>query len=317
MNGEKLNLAIGSTLDEYLITQILGVGGFSIVYLAQHIPSQVQVVLKEYMPRKLAQRMPDDHILPREEQDGELFYQGRKLFLHEAKVLATLKHPNIVNVTSFFSANDTVYMVMDHQPGVNLKEYIESHKKNISERFMLTVFPPLLDGLKEIHRHGLLHLDIKPGNIHLCQGGHPILLDFGAVHKRHLGRRHQLNQVISSGFSPLEQYQATGYMGPWSDIYAIGATMRCTLEGIAPPPAAERAENDTLKPLATVLKRKYSSQLLEVIDWTMEVDPLLRPQTVDELISALQDLLPAPGERDKDVSSWLNSVLFKPIGKLP
>lgn len=312
-----MNLAIGSILDEYVISQVLGVGGFSIVYLAQHIPTQVHVVLKEYMPRKLAQRMPDDHILPREEQDGELFYQGRKLFLHEATVLATLKHPNIVNVTSFFSANDTVYMVMEHQPGVNLKEYIETHKRNISERFMLTVFPPLLNGLKEIHIHGLLHLDIKPGNIHLCPGGHPILLDFGAVHKRHLGRRHQLNQVISSGFSPVEQYQATGYMGPWSDIYAIGATMRCALEGVAPPPAIDRAENDTLKPLAILYKRKFSSQLLEAIDWAMEIDPLLRPQTVDELIHALQDLLPNPGERDKEGSRLLGTVAFKPTGKQP
>lgn len=311
MSKQHVNLAIGTRLDEYVIVQLLGVGGFSIVYLAEHLCSDKQVVIKEYMPRKLAQRDDSGQISPLQEKDRDMFLQGRKLFLHEATVLATLKHPNIVNVTNFFHANDTVYMVMEHQPGINLKQYIETHRRAIGERFLLTVFPPLLDGLKLIHSKGLLHLDIKPGNIHLCPGGHPILLDFGAVHKRHLSRQHQFNQVITSGFSPPEQYHQTGYMGPWSDIYAIGATMRCCIDGEPPPPAIQRQEEDTLKPLAELYKRKYSARLLEAIDWSLEPDPLLRPQNTDEFLGAFHELIPQPGQDSPSGSGWLSSVFGK------
>lgn len=312
MNTYPVNLALGTHLDEYVIVQLLGVGGFSIVYLAQQLAVDTQVVIKEYMPRRLAHRKPDGQIAPSREQDSELFHQGRKLFLHEAKVLATLKHPNIVNVTNFFSANDTVYMVMDHHPGINFKEYIESHKRNISERFMLTVFPQLLEGLRAIHSQGLLHLDIKPGNIHLCPGGHPILLDFGAVHKRHLSRQQQFNQVITNGFSPPEQYLPTGYMGPWSDIYAFGATMRCAIDGEPLPPASKRELEDPLKPLATLYKRKFSPRLLEAIDWALEPDPLLRPQNVDEFLNAFRELIPDPASGAPSTGGWLTSRLFWP-----
>jgi serine/threonine protein kinase len=149
------------------------------------------------------------------------------------------------------------------------------------------VFLPLLDGLQMIHSKGLLHLDIKPSNIHLRTGANPLLLDFGAVHEMMQTRQFQPNQVITPGFSPIEQLDPGGYVGPWTDIYAIGATMRACIEGVSPPHAPERRERDTMKPAASQFKKQYSNYLLEAVDWAMEVDPLLRPQSVDKLVEAI------------------------------
>ena len=279
-------LAGGCRLEHYIIESSLGSGGFSCVYRAYDSTTHEKVVIKEYFPKKLAKRLENGSILPNNEADEELFMQGRKLFLHEATTLATLKHPNIVNVLNFFDANDTVYLVMAHEEGVNLQSYIRTHGGKMSERFLRTVFPPLLDGLRLIHSRGLLHLDIKPGNIHICRGGRPLLLDFGAVHKRHLSRKQQ-TQVVTPGFSPVEQNNPDGYMGPWTDVYAIGASMRACIEGHTPLAAEERVENDVLRPAAQAFKRKYSPSLLCAIDWAMEPDPLLRPQSVDDFLAAM------------------------------
>ncbi len=290
MNEQNFILTPGTQLEEYVIDEKLGGGGFSIVYLARHKESDEPVVIKEYMPRKLAYRGEDGHtIFTNDEKAAEQFAHGRRLFFQEANTLAALKHPNIVNVINFFRANSTVYMVMEYQKGVNLQEYIKRHKGGLSEAFLYHVFLPLLDGLKLIHSKGLLHLDIKPGNVHLRAGGNPLLLDFGAVHEMQQSRQYQPGQVLTLGFCPIEQSMAGGYVGPWTDIYAIGATMRACIEGIAPPPAEERRMQDTMKPALEVFRKNYSERILKAIDWSMEVDPMYRPQSVDELLEAMGD----------------------------
>lgn len=287
MNNPVNALPAGTRLDEFVIDRILGGGGFSIVYLAVSSKSNRSVVIKEYMPVSIATRDESMSVIPLAEQHTERFNHGRRLFFQEASTLTTLKHPNIVNVINFFRANGTVYMVMAYEEGVNMQTYIKKHKGNLSEPFFKAVFLPLLNGLQMIHSKGLLHLDIKPGNIHLRSGANPLLLDFGAVHEMMQTRQFQPNQVITPGFSPIEQLDPGGYVGPWTDIYAIGATMRACLEGVSPPPSPQRREKDTMRPAASAFKKKYSAYLLEAMDWAMEVDPMLRPQSVDKLIEAL------------------------------
>ncbi len=277
----------GTRLEHYRVRQPLNAGGFGIVYLCHDEQSDQQVVIKEYMPNKLALRSDDGTVAPISDAHAENFGEGRKLFLQEATALTRLDHPNIVRVLNFFSANDTVYMVMEYRPGKNLQSYIRSHSGGLSETLLRTVFPPLLNGLRLVHNTDLLHLDIKPGNIHLCPGGAPLLLDFGAVFPRCTSRKLQVAQVVTPGFSPVEQYDPSGYVGPWTDIYAIGATMRTCIEGSSPPPSNQRKEKDKLRPAASVFRRRYSTNLLEALDWAMEIDPLLRPQSVDEFIKAL------------------------------
>ncbi len=278
------SLPPGTRIDHYVIEYTLSRGGFSIVYLANVSGLDKHVAIKEYIPRKFARRDEDMRVAPATEDDVDRFNHGRKLFFKEASTLATLKHNTIVNVFNFFSANGTAYMVMEYQPGENLEAYIKKYQGNLSETFMRTVFPPLLEGLKVLHDAGLTHLDIKPANVHLIHGGKPLLLDFGAVHQMMSTRQYQPSQVITPGYSPIEQYKSKGYVGPWSDIYALGATMRSCLEGCPPPPAKERAENDEMRPATELFKKHYSETLLSTIDWAMEVDPLNRPQNIDELL---------------------------------
>ena len=284
------SLPDGTRIDDYVITKTLSRGGFSYVYLASDVNNGRRIVLKEYIPSSLAQRDVEMRVIARNDETLDHFNHGRKLFLQEANALSGLKHPNIVNVINFFSANGTVYMVMDFVQGHNLHSYIKKHKGYLSEQFLLTVFPPLLDALQLIHQSGFLHLDIKPSNVHLQPGGSPILLDFGAVHPIMQTRSNQPTQVVTPGFSPIEQYTNRGYVGPWTDIYALGATMRNCIDQRLPPAAITRHEHDTMKPAAEAFHKRYSAELLKAIDWSMEVDPLLRPQNIAALLKVMPKL---------------------------
>jgi serine/threonine protein kinase len=302
MTEPDIALPAGTKLEHYRIDATLSAGGFGIVYLATDLQKKMQIVIKEYMPTKLAQRLSDGFVMPQGEQQQELHNEGMRLFLQEAAALIKLKHPNIVRVLNFFRANGTVYMVMEYRPGKNLQSYIKNRSGNLSENFLRTIFPPLLEGLRVVHETGFLHLDIKPGNIHLCPGGIPLLLDFGAVHPRNSSRKLQVTQVVTPGFSPMEQYNLGGYVGPWTDIYAIGATMRACIEGVAPVPAKNRHEKESLRPAAVVFKRRYSASLLQALDWAMEMDPLLRPQSVDEFLDAVN-------QKDDDSDNLLGKIV--------
>ena len=308
MSKFKQALPLGTVIDRYRIEKLLGGGGFSLVYLCRNQENDEQVVVKEYMPSRLARRAADGQVEAKGEKEANRLNRGRTLFFQEAAALAALKHPNIVRVLSFFRANNTVYMVMEYQEGRNLQQYLKERGGRLSERFLRTVFPPLLDGLETIHGNELLHLDIKPGNIHIRPGGSPLLLDFGAVHGFPQARQSQPGQVVSPGFSPYEQYETNGYVGPWSDIYAFGATMRACIEGKPPPPARERYMRDTMKPAKQAFRGQYAYGLLCAIDWAMEVDPLLRPQSVAEFREALLKDVEEPEAPDSTLGRLVGSL---------
>jgi len=308
----KDSLPKGFKIDRYTIISKIGGGGFSIVYLAVD-DSGDEVVIKEFMPRKLAHRAADGSVQIKLDANNDAFTHGRRLFFQEANFLANLKHHNIVNVTNFFRANGTVYMVMDYRKGVTLQEYIVRRGGGLSEDLIQTVFRPLLDGLKMIHERGLLHLDIKPGNIYLRPGGDPVMLDFGAVHEMKQTRQYQPGQVLTPGFSPYEQAQRGGYVGPWSDIYSMGATMRACISGSAPQRAEERRMEDKMKPAAKEFRRKYSPALLQAIDWAMEVDPTLRPQNVEQLLEAMDsEIAEDTPSLSESIFDRLNSKISMP-----
>ena len=279
-------LPIGTKLDYYKVHKLIGSGGFSLIYLGEEEDSHDEVAIKEYLPKRFAQRSEDKIFSVIGEDTKDRFNRGLRLFYQEAKALAMLRHPNIVNVRNCFLDNGTAYLVMDYQPGKNLGRYIKRRKGGLSTNFIMTVFPPLLDALELIHGNQHLHLDIKPSNIHIRPGGRPLLLDFGAVY--HLSKEgHKKAQVITPGFSPVEQYHASAKVGPWTDVYAIGASMRTCIEGRPPPTAIERHANDTLVPATEAFGKRYPKHILTAIDQSMEVDPQKRPQSAAILRRAL------------------------------
>jgi serine/threonine protein kinase len=282
-------LQTGTIIDQYVIERELAHGGFSSVYLARQINDQFQVAIKEYLPRKFAHRTWSNKVVPNSEEAATLFKRGRVLFFEEAKVLSTLKHPNIVEVIGFFKANSTVYLVMTYDYGVTLDKLLRNKSLSVTEDFLLALFNSLLAGLSHIHSQQYIHLDIKPANILVRPGNDALLLDFGAIQsfpKSHLGKQ---TKILTKGFSPIEQHDLSAQLGPWTDIYAVGASMRTCLENKAPVPAQERLRQDRLVPAVKALHKKFPDYLLKAIDWAMALQPQDRPQSVVELQQALND----------------------------
>lgn len=282
------SLKRGYLIEGYRVEKVIGGGGFSFVYLAYRIKTQSKVVIKEYFPHELVVRIPGGRIRPKSEVARNHFQLGMKRFFSEGMALAKLKHPNIINVSNFFRANDTVFMVMDFEEGRDLRFFIKKYRGKLSERFMLTVFPPVMSGLKTLHDNHFLHLDIKPANILLRASGDPLLLDFGAVQQLAPGSSYQGVQTLTHGYAAPEQYSESN-MGPWCDIYSLGMTMRICITGKSPPSSPERLEKETLQPVTRILSRKYSRCLLEAIDWATQLDHERRPQNVDEMLQAMTD----------------------------
>ena len=279
-------LPAGFQLDQYRIERQLSHGGFSIVYLARDV-ADTPVVIKEYLPNSLALRK-EGELSPQIETDHQAaFRYGMKCFFEEGRSLARLMHPNVVRVLNFFRTNGTVYMVMEFEKGHTLNEYIQKHRGKVPERFIRAVFSRTLNGLREVHSHKLLHLDIKPSNIYLRTNGTPVLLDFGAARQTLAADQPMLKPMYTPGFASPEQYTDRSRLGPWSDLYSVGASLYACIIGTAPPRADERTQEETLVPLTDLKPEGYSDQLLETIDWCLRLDPLERPQSAYSLQKAL------------------------------
>ena len=270
----------------YRVVRKLSAGGFGVVYLAVDNEGQ-QVAIKEYLPSSLATRPPGELLPQVAPEKLSLYRLGLKSFFEEGRSLARLSHPNVVRVLNFFRANETVYMVMRYERGRTLQEHIQARRGSIKENFIRHVFALLLNGLREVHSNKLLHLDIKPANIYIRNDGSPVLIDFGAARQTLAEEGLKLNPMYTPGFAPPEQYRNRELLGPWSDVYAIGASMFACLAGVAPQAADVRLEKDRYVSATKTWPNKYSRHLLETIDWCLELDHLNRPQSVFALQKVL------------------------------
>ena len=292
----------GFQLENYRIERQLSVGGFSIVYLA-YDENDTPVAIKEYLPHALALRTEGNIVPTIAEEHRATFRHGMKCFFEEGRALAYLNHPNVVRVLNFFRANETVYMVMQYERGRTLQEHIQKHKGEIKEMFIRNVFARLLNGLREVHTNKLLHLDIKPANIYLRIDGNPVLLDFGAARQALESDAPNLRPMYTPGYAAPEQYKAPDQLGPWTDIYAVGASMYACLAGTVPQAAIDRLENDRFVPAAKQWAGKYSPQLLETIDWCLDLNYVERPLSVFQLQKVLTEDQHAVHE-----ATWIDSL---------
>src|SRR5258708_944013 len=233
----------GYQLENYRIASVLSCGGFSIVYLAYDENDQ-PVAIKEYLPSQLALRKEGDALPSISEDNLATFRYGMRCFFEEGRSLARLSHPNVVRVLNFFRANETVYMVMRYERGRTLQEHIHARRGSIKERFTRHVFTLLLNGLREVNATKLLHLHIKPATICIANDSTPVLIDFGAARQTLAQEGPRLNPMYTPGFAPPEQYKDRDRLGPWSDCYAVGASIFACLASAAPQAAADPAEKD-------------------------------------------------------------------------
>jgi len=281
---QKHRLPAGTKLSHYELLSVLGGGGFSIVYLAHDLETDQEVVVKEYFPQKMATRNEQGDIVPLAPEKEKLFKLGRKLFFQEAGILASIEHPNITRILNFFRANGTVYTAMEYHKGNSLQSIIKQNKGQMPEEDIMQLLPGIIDGLEAMHTADLLHLDIKPGNIYIKENAEPILIDFGAVHKILRIQSVRMFPVVSHGFSPIEQSNKKAKLGPYSDIYAVGATIRACIEGKPPVSAKDRYKKvRDLIPAKEAFAGKYSEKLLDTIDHCMALMPRERPTDLQAL----------------------------------
>jgi serine/threonine protein kinase len=296
MAGDHINaLQVGHRLEEYEIERLLGHGGFGLTYLARDAHLDNLVAIKEYLPQEYAVRAANSTIVPKSQTDQGAYEWGLERFKHEARSLARFKHPNIVRAARLIEANGTAYMVMEYAHGMTLGDYLKHFGPTLDEATILAIFLPILDGLSALHRAEFIHRDIKPGNIYLREEGGPMLIDFGAVRQAVATHSQSLTSVVTPGYAPIEQYSTEGRQGPWTDLYAVGATMYCCMLGRSPVDAARRSaaiSDGDKDPMVTAVrigkeKQGYSDAFLEAIDWAMQFRSKDRPQSALDLKTKL------------------------------
>jgi len=286
-----------SIVGGYRIIRKVAAGGFGVVYLAVDTAGQ-QVAIKEYLPASLATREPGE-LLPKVQPDKQSLYRlGLKSFFEEGRSLAQISHPSVVSVLNFFRENETVYMVMNYLEGASLQDFIitardQKKSKVFRESTIRSLFDEVLRGLRIVHQHKMLHLDIKPANVFVTDDNRAVLIDFGAAREVLSKESNFVRPMYTPGFAAPEMYRRDASMGPWTDIYAIGACIYACMQGYPPTEAPQRADKDRISTALARMRGVYSDNLIEVVEWCMSLDPLSRPQSV----FALQKELAREGER--------------------
>jgi serine/threonine protein kinase len=268
----------------YRVLREIASGGFGLVYQAMDKNGQ-QVAIKEYLPASLTTR-PRGELIPRVAPEKVALYRlGLKSFFEEGRALAQISHPSVVGVLNFLRQNETVYMVMDYLEGDSLQSFIVTARelkkeKVLRESTILSLFDEILRGLRIVHQNKMLHLDIKPANIFITEDNRAVLIDFGAAREVINKGNNFVRPMYTPGFAAPEMYRRDASMGPWTDIYAIGACMYSCMHGYPPADAPQRQEKDRLPVALARMRGIYSDNLLEIVQWCMMLDPLSRPQSV-------------------------------------
>jgi len=282
-------LAIGAKLKEFVVTGIIGEGGFGIVYSAKDTQLQRNVAIKEYMPAAIANRLASSKINLRSVRHQQTFAAGMQGFIDEARLLAQFKHPALVEILRFWEANDTAYMVMPHYSGKTLRNILKTSRNVCSERWLKSILGPVLDAIELLHSNHVYHRDIAPDNIVIQDTGQPVLLDLGSARRVIAGMQSALTVVVKPGYAPIEQYteDTANEQGPWTDIYALGAVLYFAISGSAPTASVSRMMRDSLKPLNTDDYPLYSDSFLSSINRALQLRPYDRYQSIADFRDAL------------------------------
>lgn len=287
-------------IGRYVIQKVLGQGGFGITYLGIDKLYGNKVAIKEYYPQKIAMRKAqyEDVVTVTSIEEKNNYNKGKKRFLDEAQVMARFnKNEGIVKILDFFEANNTAYIVMEYLEGITLKQYLGKYGV-IQFRNLIEMMLPLREALIEIHSQGLIHRDISPDNIMVQHNGKLKLMDFGAARDYTESGNKSLTVILKPGYAPPEQYQTHGVQGPWTDIYALCATIYKCLTGITPPDAIARVMDDKFKE-PDQLDGKLSPDIKKILWKGMNIFPEERYQDIVEFGEDVYDALFTPEENKK------------------
>lgn len=278
----------------YRIVRKLSAGGFGLVYVAADAQGN-QVAIKEYLPSALAARKPGERVPEVASDKLTLYRLGMKSFFEEGRALAQISHASVVGVLNFFRENETVYMVMNLLQGATLQDFIVTARerkqdKVLRESSIRSLFDEILRGLRVVHQHKMLHLDLKPANIFITEDDRAVMVDFGAARDVINKSGNFTRPMYTPGFAAPEMYRRDGALGPWTDIYAIGACMFSCMRGVPPAEVPKRSKKDRLEASLARMRGVYSDSLLHVVEWCLTLDPAERPQSVFVLQKELNRL---------------------------
>ncbi len=290
---------------DWRIERMLGQGGFGVTYEARNATTGAHVALKEYMPSGLCTRIEGStKVTPAQGPAGDVFKRGLASFMKEADTLARLDHPSIVRVSGYFEANETAYMALAYEPGGTVADWLKRLGHPPSQVELDHLLWPLIDALIQVHSLPLLHRDIKPDNIMLRGDRTPVLIDFGAVKNlvssdsRSIHGPATLN-FVTDGYAPPEQYvsEGDGLLGPWTDVYALGATLYEAVTGGRPTSATRRMVDEIHRPLEALSRDQIGSgwrpSFLDGVDKALALKRSDRPQSMVEFRRAI-GLIEAP-----------------------
>jgi serine/threonine protein kinase len=274
----------GYRFDEFEIQDVIDTSNDNIVYHALDHQLERQVAIREFLPRTLTVRSESQRLVPRSKQDQSAFSVGLEGFIHEARQLARLNHPNVVQILRFWTYNETAYAATPVYSGVSLADLFQQHPEQINEAWLRRMLPMLCGALAALHDKGFIHCRLSLNSIHIQDNGLPLLLEFGAL-RQTSGENGEVNKtLLHPGFTPLEQYSddIDNPPGPWTDIYSLGAILYTLITGNRPPASVTRSIQDNCVPLAESAPEGYSLPLLQAIDRTLALRPEDRPQTIAE-----------------------------------
>jgi serine/threonine protein kinase len=301
----------GTRIDQYVITGLLGRGGFGITYLIRDEMLSKDFALKEFFPEDLVRREGNSIKFLSRANAEEDYRWGLKKFFDEARLLAQFNHPNIIGVRRVFEHNDTAYMVLDLVKGTTFEKWLRGLDSRATQDELDLVAGPLLSALELVHQNRTWHLDISPENIMIrAEDGAPILLDFGAS-RFEIKQHSQLVSalVFKSGYSAPEQYTSNAdRYGPWTDIYAFAATLYRAVTGQRPEEATSRQLSDDLKPATKAVAGHYREGFLEAIDEALRLSPGQRPQSIAEWRPLLLNGSEVVSAEPTTATSWTQQI---------
>ncbi len=287
-------LVPGTLIGLFEIKETLGLSNHGVAYRAWDAERGRDVSIQEYLPAAFAQRSSDGVSVGPVDDKKTAYENGLTRFLQEARILAQIHDPYIARVIEYTETNGTAYLVIEHEAGQTLRSYLQSHPK-LNEERLQKILIPMLKGLRVVHSQGLLHRDIRPSSIFLREDGPPVLIGFGSAVRTVVDEHVSLDTQVTPGYSPIEQYHDGGNLGPWTDLYALGATMYRCIAGVIPADATKRVaaiaqgDEDPLVPAMEIGIGDYSTRLLGNVDWMLQPVIAERPESAGAVLGLLSE----------------------------